>query len=139
MGTYVPMTSQGSPVTRLRRAIRSGDLLLVRSAAAETRVDLEDAFAILLLVATREPDRYEATALRWLGRFCSEQGARASLADLDLLRASLAALRTANPAALNALDGVLGSHQLRRAQDALAEFATPPRPYRHPAESRRLR
>src|SRR5690242_3377639 len=119
------MTSQGSPVTRLRRAIRSGDLLLIRSAAAEARVDLEDAFAILLIVAEKEPDRYDAAALRWLGRFCSEQGARASLADLDLLRASLAALRTASPAVLNALDGVLSAHQLPRAQAALAQYAAP--------------
>ena len=103
------MTAQGSPVTRLRRAIRSGDLPLIRTTAAEARVDLEDAFAILLLISQKEPERYEPAALRWLGRFCAEHGARATLADLDLLRASLAGLRTATPAVLNALDGVLGA------------------------------
>ena len=119
------MTSQGSPVTRLRRAIRSGDLLLIRTTAAEARVDLEDAFAILLLIARKEPERYEPAALRWLGRFCAEHGARATLADLDLLRASLAGLRTATPAVLNALDGVLGAHQLTRAQAELGRYAAP--------------
>jgi hypothetical protein len=119
------VTSQGSPVTRLRRAIRSGDLLLVRSAAAESRVDLEDAFAILLLIAEKETDRYQPAAVRWLGRFCAELGARASLADIDMLRASLAALQSRAPSVLNALDGVLGAHQLRRAQKELGRFANP--------------
>src|SRR4051812_14771672 len=120
-----PMTSQGSPVTRLRRAIRSGDLLLVRAAASEGRVDLEDAFAILLLIAEQQPERYQPAAVRWLGRFCAEEGARASLANVDLIRASLAGLQSRTPAVLNALDGVLAEHGLRRAQEELARFAAP--------------
>lgn len=54
------MTSQGSPHTRFQRALASGDPLLAWTAAAELpRLSLEDALALCLLLAERDPKRYD--------------------------------------------------------------------------------
>lgn len=54
------VTSEGSPYSRFRRALTTGNLLLVRAAAAELlRVDLPDALRICLLIRRGDPDRYE--------------------------------------------------------------------------------
>lgn len=67
------VTNEGSPYTRFRRALTTGNLLLVRAAAAELpRVDLPDALRICLLIHRGDPDRYEHAAIRWLGRLCLE-------------------------------------------------------------------
>jgi len=67
------MTSEGSPYTRFRRALTTGNLLLVRAAALELpRVDLADALRICLLIHRGDPERYEQAAIRWLGRLCLE-------------------------------------------------------------------
>lgn len=67
------VTSQGSPYARFRRALTTGNLLLVRAAAAELpRVDLTDALQVCLLIHRGDPDRYEQAAIRWLGRLCLE-------------------------------------------------------------------
>src|SRR4051812_3935041 len=68
------VTSQGSAYARLQRAIKTGNLTLIRNAAAELqRVDLVDALAICLAIREREPQHFERAALRWLARFCLEQ------------------------------------------------------------------
>jgi hypothetical protein len=87
------MTSSGSAYARFRRALASGNLAMVRAAAAELpQVDLDDALAVCALIAGTEPARYDRAALRWLARYCLEhRGATltdvAQAADaLDLLR-----------------------------------------------------
>src|SRR4051812_9624056 len=73
MGTYVPMTSDGSPLVRLRRALRAGDLLLVRTSAAEMPfIGLADALAILELIKAQDEQRFESAAIRWAGRLAME-------------------------------------------------------------------
>ncbi len=68
------MTSQGSPYTRFRRAIATGDLTIIRLAALEVpRVNLREALAILPLIAVQEPDRYERAACKWLARLALER------------------------------------------------------------------
>ncbi len=68
------MTSQGSPYARFKRALDSGNLLVIRAAAAELpRVELHDALRICLLLRGAEPKSYERAAVRWLGRFCLER------------------------------------------------------------------
>ena len=86
------MTAQGSPLTRLRRAIAGGDLLAARSAAATLEhIELDEAAGLLLLIAAGHPEQLDAAAVRFLGRACLERSF-ATLADAQLLVACLAQL-----------------------------------------------
>lgn len=68
------MTSQGSPYQRFRRALKTGNLNIVRAAASELpQINLPDAVAVCALVAQKEPHRFNAAAVRWLARLCREQ------------------------------------------------------------------
>lgn len=69
------MASRGSPHARFRRALASGDPLLIRTAAAEVgRVDLADALAVCRALHAADDPAYERAAVRFLGRFCLEAG-----------------------------------------------------------------
>src|SRR5215218_8221848 len=82
MRTYVPMTSQGTYYARFRRALSTKNLLIIRAAAAELpRIGLPEAAAILLVTEEVSPERYEATALRWLAKLVLE-GEEVGLADV---------------------------------------------------------
>ena len=86
------MTSQGHPQARLRRALASGNPLLVRAAAAElTHVELDDALAICVVLLDSEPERYEPAAVRFLGRLLIERRGL-TLADAELAASCLAGL-----------------------------------------------
>ena len=67
------MTSDGSAYTRFRRALETGNELLVLAAARELPgVALDDALRICLVLRDGDPERYERAAVRWLGRFALE-------------------------------------------------------------------
>ena len=67
-------TSQGSSYSRFQRALKTGNLAIIRSAAAELpQVNLGDALAVCVAIREAEPHRYERAALRWLARFCVER------------------------------------------------------------------
>src|SRR4029079_7190285 len=67
------MTSDGSPYSRLQRAIRSGNLPLIHATAAELGwVPLRDALAILLVIDARDEERFDSAAVRWAGRLALE-------------------------------------------------------------------
>ena len=69
------MTSQGSAYARFQRALKTGNLTLIRNAAAELpRMDLDDALAVCVVIRQAEPERFQRAALRWLARFCVERG-----------------------------------------------------------------
>ena len=71
--THLPR-SQGHPLARLRRALSTGNPLLVRAAAAELpHVELDDALAICLVLLDSEPEYYEPAAVRFLGRLLLER------------------------------------------------------------------
>lgn len=90
----------------MRRALRGGDLLAARTAASElSHVGLGDAASLLALIATREPDRLEPAAVRFLGRVCLEQSP--ALADARLLAACLAQLGDVDPELRVMLDTAL--------------------------------
>jgi hypothetical protein len=74
MGTYVPVTSQGSPYTRFRRALARRHTLGALSAAAELpHVSRTDALELLLLLADDDnPKRFERAAVRWASRHMRE-------------------------------------------------------------------
>ncbi len=68
------MSIRGSPYANFQRAVRAGNLTVIRAAAAELpAVNLEDALSICLLVAKQEPRHFERAALRWIGRYCLER------------------------------------------------------------------
>ncbi len=63
------MTSQGSPYSRFQRALRTGNLTIIRACAAELpRVDLGDALCVCMAIREAEPERFERAAVRWHGR-----------------------------------------------------------------------
>lgn len=65
---------KGSSYSWFRRAVDRGDLPLIRATAAELpAVNLQDALAILPVIAEQEPDLYERAACRWLGRLVLER------------------------------------------------------------------
>ena len=106
------MTSDGSPHTRLRRAIQAGNLAIIQVTAAELGyVTLRDALGILLVIESEAEERFDAAAVRWAGRFALETP------DLEL-----AELR----GALESLDALPDEHA-QRVLFGLAERARPAR------------
>ena len=103
MRTYVRVTSDGSPYARFRRALDTGNELLVLNAARELpQIALEDALRICLVLRDGDPARYDRAAVRWLGRFALE-ARTATIADLRAAAAALAALPTATTDAMEQL------------------------------------
>jgi hypothetical protein len=97
------VTSSGSPYARFQRALATGNLAIVRAAAAELpRIGVAEAAAILLVILRSEPSQYERAAVRWLGRLCLER-TRVDLADLSRAAAALGALPDRPEAARPAL------------------------------------
>ena len=76
------MTSDGNAYARFRRALATGNEVLVLAAARELpQIALDDALRICLVLRGADPDRYERAAVRWLGRFALEARG-ATIADL---------------------------------------------------------
>jgi hypothetical protein len=68
------VTSKGSLVGQLQRAIAAGDLLAVRSLAGELpEVPLPTAAEITLLLLEREPEAYAPAARRLIARLATER------------------------------------------------------------------
>ncbi len=115
------MTSEGSAITRLHRAIANPRVsaMQIRAIAAELpTVGLEDALAILLALIDREPDTFSRAAARWGGRLTLER--RLSLVDAQLALAALAALPGAGArAGAEALIELSDRHGLRRVDELL--------------------
>jgi hypothetical protein len=86
------MTSSGRPYSRFQRALATGNLTIVRAAAAELpRIGPAEAAAMLLVILRAEPAQYERAAIRWIGRFCLER-TRLDLEDVERVAAALGAL-----------------------------------------------
>ena len=106
------MTSEGSAYARFRRALETGNELLVVTAARELpRIELEDALRICLVLRDGDPERYERAAVRWLGRFALE----ARAVTIDALRAAadaLDALPERSPEAMERLQVICAAHGL---------------------------
>ncbi len=100
------MTSSGSAYARFRRALQSGNLTLVRTAAAELpNVSLDDALHVCVLLRDREPERYERAAVRWIARFCVERR-DVSIEDVDQASQAFALMREDPERALLALQAL---------------------------------
>jgi hypothetical protein len=96
-------SSQGSAYARFRRALGTGNLTIIRAAAAELpHVDLGDALTVCVAIREAEPERFERAALRWLARFCTEHRG-ASVGDVRAAAAAFQGMATDPAAALDAL------------------------------------
>ena len=100
------MTSQGNPWSRFQRALTTGNLTLVRAAAAELpRIGVAEA-AAMLVIEQAEPQTYERAARRWLAMICEERRSAIDLLGVAQAAAALDALPTRRPAACAALAAV---------------------------------
>ncbi len=109
------LTAQGSPLTRLRRALAGGDLLAARASASELpHVGLDEAAALLVLIAREDPEKVDAAAVRFLGRACIERPF-ITLADAQLLLACLAQLERADEESRASFASALRRLRLERA------------------------
>jgi hypothetical protein len=100
------VTSEGSPYARFRRALETGNELLVLGAARELpQIALDDALRICLVLRDGDPGRYERAAVRWLGRFALEARA-VTIRDLRAAAAALEALPTRTADATEQLQGL---------------------------------
>jgi hypothetical protein len=70
---HVFVTSDGSPLTRFRRAIDARSLFLAEIAARELNfVSLADARLLVDLYAEAGSPKYDKAAVRWLARYALE-------------------------------------------------------------------
>jgi hypothetical protein len=97
---------KGSPYSRFQRALATGNLTLVRAAAAELpTVRLDDALQVCVLLRDREPQRFEQAAVRWIARFCVER-VEVTLADVHEAGRAFALMRRDPERALAALQAL---------------------------------
>ena len=88
---------KGSPHGRFQRAVERRNLLEAEAAArALGGLALSDALALLLVIAAKEPSRFERAAIRWHGRFEVETRG-VGFAEAQILLGALAALRDPVP------------------------------------------
>jgi hypothetical protein len=100
--------SQGSPLTRFRRALAVRNGPAAYAAASELRrVALDDALALTLLLAD-QPDLFGRLSARWVTRFASEVR-EMRLHHVQLASAALAAVRPGEPAGAQALGDLCSS------------------------------
>jgi hypothetical protein len=79
---------KGGSYARFRRALDTGNLTIVKAAAAELpTINLDDALRICALLRGADPSRYESAVIRWLGRLCLERPAT-TITDLRLALAA---------------------------------------------------
>ncbi|HEX8975380.1 MAG TPA: hypothetical protein VF781_02615 [Solirubrobacteraceae bacterium] len=107
------MTSDGSPYARFRRALDTGNELLVLAAARELpQIALDDALGICLVLRDGDPTRYERAVVRWLGRFALEARA-VTIRDLRSAAAALDALPSRSTEAMEQLQQLCLAHDLK--------------------------
>lgn len=109
-GNVCSMTGDGSPYTRFKRALDTGNLNLVRLAAAELpHVAIDDALRVCLLLRDGDPDVYDRAAVRWAGRFALE-GRNVRLDDIQAATAALDALPHEPEHAMETLSRLCAEH-----------------------------
>jgi hypothetical protein len=101
---FVP--DAGSAYARFQNALRTGNLTIIRAAAAELpTIRLDDALQVCVLLRDREPERYERAAVRWIGRYCVERPG-ATLDDVEHARAAFTIMRRDPSRALGMLQSL---------------------------------
>jgi hypothetical protein len=105
------MTSDGHIPARLHRAIAAGNLFAARALAAELPrpLDLDEALALLLLIADRDPPTYPRAAARFVGRLALERPLRVAAVE----HAASTLLGLPAPAAYADLGGICERYRIR--------------------------
>lgn len=68
------MSIKGSPYTWLRGALERGDLLTAWASAQELRqLSLEDALALVILMARDQDEAFDRASAKWLARLALER------------------------------------------------------------------
>jgi hypothetical protein len=68
------VTSDGSAYTRFRRALLTGNTLLIDAAARELpQIGLDDALRVLVVMASKRDPRFERAAARFAARATQER------------------------------------------------------------------
>lgn len=97
------MNDTGTSYARFRRALETGNEMLVMAAARELpQIALDDALRICLVLRAGDPLRYERAAVRWLGRFALEARG-VTMRDLRAAAEALAVLPTSAGEAMERL------------------------------------
>lgn len=112
------VASQGTPHSRFQRALKTGNLVLIRTAAKEVgNVNLQDALTITLLMERDGDEGFERAAAKWLARLALEvPGVR-----IGDLRAGAEALDgLPDPEAQTALRDLCARHGLGRVTQELS-------------------
>jgi hypothetical protein len=114
---------QGSAHARFRRALATGNPLLVRAAAAELAViSLADALSICLVLLRAEPARYGRPAARFHARLVQDVP-RLELEDAQIALAALQGLRGPHPAGAGAaLADLFALHDLAEPKQQLERW-----------------
>jgi hypothetical protein len=108
------VTSDGSAYTRFKRALGTGNLNLIRAAAAELpRVGLADALEVCLLMRDQDERGFERAAVRWLGRFALEARG-VTIEALERAAGALRAMPQKPEAAMEILSGLCVRHGVDR-------------------------
>src|ERR671921_768175 len=93
MCEHVFVSNAGSPYARFQRALTTGNLTIIRAAAAELpTIRLDDALQVCVVLRDREPESYERAAVRWIGRYCVERP-NVGLEEVDQARAAFTVMR----------------------------------------------
>jgi len=107
---------------RFRRALDRGNLIEALSAASELQVvALSEALELTLLMADKEPTKYERAALRWHSRFVREVP-RVDMRESEAVLALLAAIPR-NRLAAGALAELLSRRGLEQVTEALVRWS----------------
>jgi hypothetical protein len=127
MGTYVPVTSQGSAYGRFRRALDRRNTLQALSAAAELpHVSLTEALELVLLLADEEDDRrFRRASVRWHSRYCREVPEVEPAEAQAVLGLVLMLGGPRRAQASHALAQLLDRRELPRAAETLASVPAP--------------
>jgi len=97
----------GSPHTRFKLALRTGNVHLIETAALELpKVGLQDALSILVVLATTGDVRYERAAAKWAARAVAER--RLTLAESRRVLALVEVLPEAPDAVAQSLRSYCG-------------------------------
>ena len=102
------VTSQGSAQGRFQRACERGNVFDAEVAARELgHVSLPNALRLLLVYAAADDPKYDAAAVRFLGRLITERRG-ATLGSVTLAAGALAELRSErHPLAIKTLEALL--------------------------------
>ena len=117
------LTSDRHAYARFRRALERRSVANAWAAATElAHVSLADALSLCLLLRDREPSRYPPAAVRWLGRYCCEEGG-VTLEDASVVGAHLAAFTADDPRpTAKSLAALLDAHGRREIATAVRRW-----------------